>query len=130
MNATIHWNASPSHAMRGGGYLHFICGFLAFLALASAGSAVVGRILGPRLIHPMNMNPARIRETEEMLERVGAAKEDFLVRAPDGIELRGWKIRAECRMETGYSYFTAYRITAPASWAMPSFCCATITTFY
>lgn len=29
-----------------------------------------------------------------MLLRTGASKEDFSVRAPDGIELRGWKVRA------------------------------------
>lgn len=28
-----------------------------------------------------------------MLQRTGAAREDFIVLAPDGIELRGWKIR-------------------------------------
>lgn len=29
-----------------------------------------------------------------MLARTGARREDFSVRAPDGVELRGWKIRA------------------------------------
>jgi uncharacterized protein len=36
----------------------------------------------------------RIEQTEEMFERTGATKEDFRVRTPDGIELRGWKVRA------------------------------------
>ena len=35
----------------------------------------------------------RLKQTEEMLQRTGATKEDFLVRAPDGVELHGWKIR-------------------------------------
>jgi pimeloyl-ACP methyl ester carboxylesterase len=64
------------------------------LALASIVSAFVGRALGPAVLHPMNLNPNRILQTEGMIERTGATKEDFSVTAPDGVELRGWKVRA------------------------------------
>jgi fermentation-respiration switch protein FrsA (DUF1100 family) len=64
------------------------------LLLAPTFAAFVGRALGPGLLHPQNLNPMRLEETEEMLERAGASKEDFLVRAPDGVELHGWKVRA------------------------------------
>jgi hypothetical protein len=57
------------------------------------GAALVGRAIGPGLLHPMRLNPERLQQTAEMLRRSGAAKEDFRVRPPDGVELRGWKIR-------------------------------------
>lgn len=62
--------------------------------LAPILAAFAGRALGPGLLHPQNLNPMRIEQTEEMLNRTGAAKEDFLVHASDGVELRGWKVRA------------------------------------
>src|ERR1700726_4846195 len=64
------------------------------LLLAPILAALAGRALGPGLLHPQNLNPMRIEQTEEMLNRTGAAKEDFLVHASDGVELRGWKVRA------------------------------------
>ena len=67
---------------------------IALLQLAPLGAGLVGRAIGPGLLHPMRLNPARLKETAEMLERTGAAKEDFSVRALDGVELRGWKIRS------------------------------------
>ena len=57
-------------------------------------SGFVGQGLGPRLIHPANLNPQRTLQTQRMLDRIGAAKEDFSVRVSDGVDLRGWKIRA------------------------------------
>ena len=66
--------------------------FLLFLAPAVA--AVVGQALGSGVLHPANLNPQRAAQAEAMLLRTGSTKEDFLVRAPDGIELRGWKVRA------------------------------------
>ncbi len=56
-------------------------------------SGFVGQGLGPRLIHPANLNPQRTLQTQRMLDRIGAAKEDFSVRVSDGVDLRGWKIR-------------------------------------
>jgi uncharacterized protein len=56
-------------------------------------SALIGWIIGPSLLHPMRLNRFRTAQTAEMLERTGAVKQDVLVCAPDGVELRGWKIR-------------------------------------
>jgi fermentation-respiration switch protein FrsA (DUF1100 family) len=67
---------------------------LILLLLSPAFAALVGRSLGPGLLHPWNLNPNRAEQTAEMLLRTGAKKEEFSVRAPDGIELRGWKVRA------------------------------------
>jgi alpha-beta hydrolase superfamily lysophospholipase len=66
----------------------------ALLLLAPILAAFVGRALGPGLLHPQNLNPSRVEQTEEMLNRAGATKTDFLVLAPDGVELHGWKVRA------------------------------------
>jgi uncharacterized protein len=71
----------------------FAFSITALLMLASLALALVGWEIGPGLVHPMNLNPKRIRETEDMLKSSGATREDFTVRAPDGVELRGWKIR-------------------------------------
>ncbi|MGB7461952.1 MAG: alpha/beta hydrolase [Candidatus Acidiferrum sp.] len=66
---------------------------IAVLLLAPVGAGLVGRAIGPGLLHPMRLNPERLQQTAEMLKRSSAAKEEFNVRAPDGVELRGWKIR-------------------------------------
>jgi uncharacterized protein len=65
----------------------------ALLVLVLLGAAAVGSVLGQAFLHPANLNPDRAAQTERMLLRTGAAKEGFSVRAPDGIELRGWKVR-------------------------------------
>ncbi len=75
-------------------YVRLIYVAATLLLLAPILAAFVGRALGPGLLHPQNLNPMRIEQAEEMLNRTGAAKEDFLVHAPDGIELQGWKVRA------------------------------------
>jgi len=66
---------------------------IALLLLVSFGAGLVGRAIGPGLLHPMRLNPARLQQTAEMLERTGATKEDFNVRTRDGVELHGWTIR-------------------------------------
>jgi len=67
---------------------------MTLLLLTPIFAAFVGRALGPGLLHPQNLNPMRLKETEEMLQRVGASKEDFAVHALDGADLNGWKVRA------------------------------------
>ncbi|HTU32901.1 MAG TPA: alpha/beta hydrolase [Candidatus Acidoferrum sp.] len=67
---------------------------LVIMVLATGISAIAGRIIGPNVLHPANPNPQRLPQTDAMLGTTGASKEDFNVRAPDGVELRGWKIRA------------------------------------
>ena len=67
---------------------------VALLILAPVGAAVVGHVLGFAFLHPANLNPNRSAQAGAMLARTGAQREDFSVRAPDGAELRGWKIHA------------------------------------
>jgi uncharacterized protein len=71
--------------------------WIALLAclVASAVSAVAGWAMGPGLLHPANLNPQRRLQTRQMLLRTHATKEDFSVRAPDGVQLLGWKIYPE-----------------------------------
>ena len=70
---------------------YFLLGLLVLLPLLSAPA---GQMLGESVLHPANVNPMRSQQTEEMLGRAGATKEDFSVRASDGVGLRGWKVRA------------------------------------
>jgi uncharacterized protein len=67
---------------------------IAVLVIAPLGAAVAGILIGGGILHPMNLNPNRLDEARQMLARTGATKEDFDVRATDGVELRGWKVRA------------------------------------
>jgi uncharacterized protein len=52
-------------------------------------------MLGRGVLHPMvrPLTPSSIRATERVLETVGATPEGFTVTAPDGVLLRGWKVR-------------------------------------
>lgn len=63
------------------------------LLLVAGISAIAGRIIGPTVLHPANPSPQRLQQTAAMLYATAATEEDFTVRAPDGVELRGWKIR-------------------------------------
>lgn len=65
---------------------------LALLISAPVVAALLGHIIGPGLLHPARLSPQRLQETAQMLARTGATKEDFVVRATDGVELRGWKL--------------------------------------
>jgi dipeptidyl aminopeptidase/acylaminoacyl peptidase len=68
--------------------------FIVGLALLSALTGAAGYFIGPAILHPMNLHPERTAQTEAMLARTGATKENFEVRAPDGVTLKGWKVRA------------------------------------
>ena len=63
------------------------------LVLSPGIAALAGLGIAPGILHPMKLNPQRLEQTAEMLQRTGASKEDFDVRAQDGIEMRGWKIQ-------------------------------------
>jgi hypothetical protein len=60
-------------------------------------AAFVGSSVGNGILHPMRLNAMRLEETQKMLERTGGTKEDFSVKAQDGVTLNGWKpaIRSE-----------------------------------
>jgi uncharacterized protein len=69
----------------------YLAGIL--LVLMPLVAAIAGMLIGPGILHPANLNPERLPQTTEMLERASAKKEDFEVTAPDGVVLRGWKVR-------------------------------------
>ena len=71
-------------------------GIFAVVLIAFLGSAVVGEMLGRGVLHPMvrPLTPPSIQICERVLQKVGANPEDFAVSAPDGVLLRGWKVRS------------------------------------
>jgi fermentation-respiration switch protein FrsA (DUF1100 family) len=58
-------------------------------------AAVAGWLAGPAFLHPIRreLTPDLIREADASLAVTGSTREDFVVRAPDGAILRGWKVR-------------------------------------
>jgi dipeptidyl aminopeptidase/acylaminoacyl peptidase len=72
-------------------------GLAAFILLLAAPvlAAFVGSSLTDRILHParLPLTPGRMLRINEMLQRTGSSKQDFAVKAPDGIELYGWKVR-------------------------------------
>lgn len=60
-------------------------------------AAFVGSSLGDGILHPARLllTPERMVRVNEMLQRMKASKQDFIVRARDGAELRGWKVHPE-----------------------------------
>ncbi|HTS12826.1 MAG TPA: alpha/beta hydrolase [Candidatus Limnocylindrales bacterium] len=71
-----------------------VLGLLLGLVICAPGvAALLGEVIGPGVLHPIKLNRPRLEQTSEMLARTGATKEDFTVRAPGVVELRGWKVR-------------------------------------
>jgi fermentation-respiration switch protein FrsA (DUF1100 family) len=58
-------------------------------------AAAVGWLSGPAFLHPIRreLTPDLIREADASFAFTGATREDFEVTAPDGVLLRGWKVR-------------------------------------
>lgn len=58
-------------------------------------AAVAGWFVGPAFLHPIrrDLTPDLIREADVSFAVTGSTREDFDVRAPDGVLLRGWKVR-------------------------------------
>ncbi len=71
----------------------FIIVACALLAISPLLAAVVGNSIGDGILHPMRLNAMRLQDTQKMLARTGATKEDFSVQAQDGITMKGWKVR-------------------------------------
>jgi pimeloyl-ACP methyl ester carboxylesterase len=67
----------------------------AIALLASLLSAVAGVMLGGGVLHPMvrPLTPELIQRSHHAFQELGATVEDFVVHAPDGVLLRGWKVR-------------------------------------
>lgn len=72
-------------------------GFAGVAALASGLSGAIGSGLGPWILRPMRkpLTPALIAKADAIFTRDGVRREEFDVRAPDGVMLRGWKVRAQ-----------------------------------
>jgi alpha-beta hydrolase superfamily lysophospholipase len=70
--------------------------FLILLLFPPTLAAVGGWLMGPSFLHPLRreLSPALRKEADTTFVAVGAQPEEFEVRAPDGILLRGWKVRA------------------------------------
>lgn len=64
--------------------------------LAPIISGAIGLALGPWILRPMRkpLNPASIAKADGIFARDNVAREEFDVRASDGIVLRGWKVRS------------------------------------
>jgi alpha-beta hydrolase superfamily lysophospholipase len=58
-------------------------------------AAGVGRLMDSGVVHPVRrpLAPELIAQADRGFECVGATREDFDVCAPDGVLLRGWKVR-------------------------------------
>jgi uncharacterized protein len=65
------------------------------VVLCLLGSAIVGEILGAGVLHParLPLNNAEATEARATFVRDGAVLQDFDVPRPDGVVLRGWRIR-------------------------------------
>jgi len=59
-------------------------------------AALAGWLVGPAYLHPIRRELTRdlIREADASFAVSGGHREDFDVRAPDGVMLRGWKVSA------------------------------------
>lgn len=59
-------------------------------------SAIFGWLAAPSFLHPLRreLTADLIRDADACFTHVGAYRQDFSVRAPDGSNLRGWKVRA------------------------------------
>jgi len=66
---------------------------IGILALSPFIAAYVGASIGGGILHPARLSRMRLAETDQMLQRTGATRLDFNVRASDGVTLKGWKVR-------------------------------------
>jgi alpha-beta hydrolase superfamily lysophospholipase len=59
-------------------------------------AAVGGWLAGPSFLHPIRraLTPELIRDADVTFAQIHAQREEFDVRASDGVLLRGWKVRA------------------------------------
>ena len=73
--------------------LRFLLKLLIFPPLIAA---VAGWIVAPWFLHPVrrDITPDLIQQADATFSQMGTRRENFDVRAPDGILLRGWKLRS------------------------------------
>jgi uncharacterized protein len=70
---------------------------LILLLIAPILATVLGWLVAPSFLHPVRrpLTPDLIREADASFAHSHSLREDFRVTAPDGAELRGWKVRPE-----------------------------------
>ena len=68
---------------------------LIFLLVPPLIATAMGWLVAPSFLHPVRrpLTPDLIREADASFADTHARREDFLVTAPDGAILRGWKVR-------------------------------------
>jgi len=71
-----------------------IAGILVLVQLA--GETLAGEGIGSGILHPARraLTPELVAQADQAFTRAGAMREDFIVTAPGGARLRGWKVRA------------------------------------
>jgi uncharacterized protein len=69
---------------------------LKILIAAPVIAAIAGWFVAPMFLHPIRrpLPTDLLKQTDVTLSLIGAHREDFDVRAPDGVMLRGWKVPA------------------------------------
>jgi len=79
---------------------------------------VAGWLAAAAFLHPIRrpLTPDLVVEADVSFAEIGAHREEFDVRAPDGVLLRGWKVRPANPNGAWCWCFTALRITAWAFW--------------
>jgi uncharacterized protein len=75
----------------------FIRILLILLLLPPILAGIAGWLVAPNFLHPVRreLTPDLIREADASFAQSGGHREDFNVRAPDGILLRGWIVRPD-----------------------------------
>jgi len=70
-----------------------IAGILILVLLA--GQTLAGEGAGSGILHPARraLTPELVAQADQAFARVAATREDFVVTAPDGARLQGWKVR-------------------------------------
>jgi uncharacterized protein len=70
---------------------------LILLLLPPILAGVAGWLVAPGFLHPIRreLTPDLIREADASFAHSGGHREDFNVRAPDGVTLRGWIVRPD-----------------------------------
>ncbi len=64
------------------------------LSLSPTLWGIVGWFAASGFVHPhrRQLTPDLVQQADRVFNRVGASREEFALRAPDGIVLRGWKV--------------------------------------
>lgn len=73
----------------------WLLSLIALVVIIPSLAAFAGTSIGGGILHPFRLplTPERLKWAQQMLDHTSSAKEDFTVRASDGVELRGWKVR-------------------------------------